>query len=504
MTEASSSQSLNSSPSRSPSPRLAEAAPALAGLLGFALTLYLFYPGFMVWDSTWQLEQAVTGEINNAHPPIMVRLWALTNHVIYGPAGMLVLQAAGYWAGLALIARYITDSAVVRVALIMGFGFFPPMLGILATVWKDSGSLAALLLAVGLLLEARRRRSVAFVWWSLPFVFYALAVRFNNLLTVLPILWWISRSLVRRYQTPSAERRPLLIRVGVLVALLATMVSLAYAINTVGVRRYSYFAAVPLWDLAQVSLRINQLLVPEVAITGKGLDLRRLDSISRSYRCDYNRVKRAGEIAQDIEWTHLTPEDNREIIATWLAAILDHPGAYLDHRLKVTGAMFFDPSFGAQGTRARHNIFGPQTIVAIESFRHSFQFNERPGYSMQKRIFVFSAESVLCRPWLYLVIALPVWIFGWWRRSEEARLASTVASSGLLSVVPLFVLAPSTDFRYSVWLVAATVVSLALIVSCEIRARANSTITLSQQRQRATSRKLGNSAVVDRHYSVRP
>src|SRR3990172_9327868 len=81
-------------------------SPSLAGVFGFAVTLYLFYPGFMNWDSAWQFEQAVTEDVNNAHPPIMMHLWALTNRVLYGPAGMLAMQSAGYWGGLVLTAHY--------------------------------------------------------------------------------------------------------------------------------------------------------------------------------------------------------------------------------------------------------------------------------------------------------------------------------------------------------------------------------------------------------------
>lgn len=444
--------------------------PTIAGLFGFSATLHLFYPGFMSWDSTSQFEQAVTGEINNAHPPIMVYLWASTNRVFYGPAGMLAVQSAAYWAGLVLVACYAARRAAWRAVLVLGIGFFPPLFGILPTLWKDSGSLAALLLASGLILHAHRRRAATPAWLALPFVFYAFAVRFNNALTILPLLWPLSEALVLSRKTIWRGRRHALVCSGVFLGLLSAMLALTLAVNTVGVRRYAYFVAVPLWDLAQISLDTNQLLVPAVAITRPGLDLRRLRWISRPYRCDYRRISRDGRMAQDIEWTHLSQREAREIVGHWLGAIVDHPRAYLGHRWRVAEAALFDPTFGTPRRTAAALVFGEQRLESIRTFALPFEFHARPGHASVKRVLAFCAGTILCRPWLYLLIATAWCILGWRARSEEVRLAGSLASSGLLSVIPLAVIAPSTDFRYFVWLVAAAVIASVIAIARRARA----------------------------------
>jgi len=440
-------------------------SPSLAGLFGFSATLYLFYPGFMSWDSTWQFKQAVTGEINNAHPPIMVYLWAATNRVLYGPAGMLALQSAAYWTGIVLVACYAARRAAWRALLVLGVGFFPPSFGILPTVWKDSGALGALLMMSGLMLHAHRRHAATRAGLALPFAFYAFAVRFNNALTILPLLWRISEAVVQSRTVSWGGRRPWLVCSGIFLGLLSVMLSLTLAVNTFGVRRYPYFVAVPLWDLAQISLETNQLLVPAAAITRPGLDLRRLRWISRPYRCDYRRVPREGRSAQDIEWTHLSPKEAREIVGQWLEAIVDHPHAYLRHRMRVAKAALFDPTFGTPRRTAAALIFGEQRLESIQGFALPFAFYPRPGYASVKRVLAFCAETVLCRPWLYLLIASAWCILGWRSRSEAVRLAGSLASSGLLSVIPLAVIAPSTDFRYFVWLVASAVIATVIAIA---------------------------------------
>ena len=444
-------------------------SPSLAGLFGFSATLYLFYPGFMVWDSTWQLQQAVTGEVNNAHPPIMVYLWVATNRVLYGPAGMLAVQSAAYWTGLVLVACYAARRAAWRALLVLGVGFFPPLFGILATVWKDSGALAALLMVSGLLLHAYRRREATLAWLALPFAFYAFGVRFNNPLTILPLLWRISEAVVLS-RNAWGGRSPALVCSGIFLGLISAMLALTVAVNTVGVRRYAHFVAVPLWDLAQISLETNEMLVPAAAITRPDLDLRRLRAISRPYRCDYRRVWREGKMRQDIEWTHLGQKEAREIVIHWLEAIVDHPGAYLRHRMRVTKAALLDPTLGTPRRTAAALIFGEQRLESIKTFALPFEFHARPGYASVKRVFAFCAGTILCRPWLYLLIATAWCILGWRARSEEMRLAGSLASSGLLSVIPLVVVAPSTDFRYSVWLVATAVIASVIAIARRRRA----------------------------------
>src|SRR5262249_39752551 len=93
------------------------------------------------------------------------------------------------------------------------------------------------------------------------------------------------------------------------------------------------------------------------------------------------------------------------------------------------------------------------------------------------------AETVLCAPWLYLAIALAVWIGAWSRRTEEATLARAVVSSGLLSVAPLFVIAPSPDFRYSVWLIAAALIGGLVLLSGVLRERSAAQAPRSARRR---------------------
>jgi hypothetical protein len=218
------------------------------------------------------------------------------------------------------------------------------------------------------------------------------------------------------------------------------------------VKRYSYFAAVPLWDLAQISLMTDQLLVPDAAIARPGLDLERLRSISRTYRCDYERITVDGKQTQDILWENLSADESREIVASWLAAIVAHPAEYLRHRGRVMVRLLADPE----------PVFVLKSIPMWFSPAF-FEFSPRPGWGAFEWLLGICANSFLCGPWVYGLLACAVWGYSWRDRSDRARLARAISGSGLLSVLPLFVLTPSIDYRYSLWLVAAALISAALL-----------------------------------------
>ncbi len=74
--------------------------------------------------------------------------------------------------------------------------------------------------------------------------------------------------------------------------------------------------------------------------------------------------------------------------------------------------------------------------------------------------------SVLFRPALYLALALVLLGLSLRRREARALLLSALANEAAL-----FVLAPTIDYRYSIWLVVATLLVLAQRVAERLSAR---------------------------------
>src|SRR5713226_937585 len=169
--------------SHSRAPALACAA---AALLGIALTVACFYPGYMSPDSVEQLAQARSGIFTDWHPAMMSFLWRFADKLFPGPFGMLLLNNLLFWPGVATICYRCLGQAAAPVTIALGL--FPAVFGLLSTVWKDVAFGASMVLAVALLLDAQIARSKsALILSSLP-ILYALSVRHNSGPGLLPLM----------------------------------------------------------------------------------------------------------------------------------------------------------------------------------------------------------------------------------------------------------------------------------------------------------------------------
>src|SRR5687767_2684643 len=76
----------------------------LAALFGLAVTVAVFYPGYMSPDSISQLMQGRRGLYSDWHPPVMAWVWGMVDRVVAGAAGMLMLHNVLFWSALAVVA----------------------------------------------------------------------------------------------------------------------------------------------------------------------------------------------------------------------------------------------------------------------------------------------------------------------------------------------------------------------------------------------------------------
>ena len=69
-----------------------------------ATNLAIWFPGESGPDSQSQYAQALAGQFDDWHPPIMARLWSILRLVADGDGSMFCFQLVGYWLGFGLIA----------------------------------------------------------------------------------------------------------------------------------------------------------------------------------------------------------------------------------------------------------------------------------------------------------------------------------------------------------------------------------------------------------------
>lgn len=423
----------------------------LAAAFGCFVTLYLFYPGFMPWDATFQFAQVISGRVENSHPPIMVYVWMLANTLVYGPGGMLILQVAAYWTGLALLATYATRSPWLQVMIVLGVGCFPPLFATIAIILKDGGALAFLLLCSALTLHARARCSKRLTLLALLCAFYASALRTPNLLAVLPLLWLLAEVILPGWKSVAR-------RATVVASIAVVFLAAIHALDTRGVVRLPYRAAVPLWDIAMISLASNQFLIPAYAVNNPELDMQRLRMISRDYRCDVHDPADHEQVTMDLSYRKMSQLEADQLLRDWVHTIIKYPHEYLQHRWHVTNLLFTDPMLKIS--------FLMDSIPGFNLNDFNIRFEARPGYkALNAALWKWSRLTPLFSPWVYLVLAALVLSASFLLRGDAAVSARAIAASGILYVAPLPVIAPSTDFRYSIWLVAASVIAAVLLAT---------------------------------------
>jgi hypothetical protein len=418
------------------------------------------YPGYMSADSVLQLVQARTGVFGLGHPPLMGVLWAICDAIVTGPFGMLVLQVTCFVAGSYLLLRQAMSERVAA-AVTLAICWFPPVLAVLAVIWKDTQMTAYLVLGIALLTSPRRGVRLG----GLALLSLATAMRYNALaITFVPVVLLFVWNPAQRW----FARYPLALVAWVVITITPTVINDALVTR----RAYLWHDSVALFDLTG-TLRYAQDL-PDAAIVGElaGTPLHVTSEIQAAARATppppYAASYGTGTYTPALWATtfHVfeppsTMDQRDAIAAAWKRFVPSHLGAYLTYRWHVfrevihlgdrhiPSAVYasFTDSLDRTGSAARigHNAVSSH----LQRWLHTAMS--------------WIASSWLFRPWIYLALSLILLPL-----CRDRRLLALLLS-GLANEAALFVLAPTVDYRYSIWLVVATLLSLAWVIS---RARA--------------------------------
>ncbi|MFY9697508.1 MAG: hypothetical protein WAK34_04150, partial [Rhodoplanes sp.] len=131
---------------------------ALAGF-GFALTLYVFYPGVMTYDALYVYKAIAEGRVGDWQSPVMTALWAAVDPIAPGAGSMLLLTAALYWLGFGLVGITLARRAPWLGVVAVLLAFAPPAFMFLGVIWRDMLFASVWLCAAALVFAAATARS---------------------------------------------------------------------------------------------------------------------------------------------------------------------------------------------------------------------------------------------------------------------------------------------------------------------------------------------------------
>ena len=311
--------------------RFAGTRPAIAAILAWAagLTLILsFWPGIMVWDSGRQYTQALSGQFDDWHPPLMEGIWRLFIPLMPGPAPMLILQLGLYSAALAFLTyRTWRQGHGHRAAWLAATGLFPPTLLLMATVIKDALMAAILLAAFALLCHFRDTGNRLSRVIGAGLILIAACLRFNAFLAGLPLL------LMAMPAGWTGHRGKHRIRAALTIAGAAALLLLAMPVanRLLGAKRSGVELSLVIFDLGGITAHGGGNAFPPLAIknpiaVNQSCYLaERWDSYS--WWVDPVCPIRFVTVRSAFTGQHVNPE------LFWIEAIAAHPLAYAAHRL---------------------------------------------------------------------------------------------------------------------------------------------------------------------------
>jgi len=405
-----------------------------AALACAALWLVVLHPGFMSPDSADQLRQARRGIVADWHAPLLTFLWIATERLVTGPFGMLILQTAAFWTGLALLAKRIAAPVAPKIAFLVGLALAPPIVTLAGAIWKDVLMVSLVTLAFGV---ADRR--VAF--W--PVALLATMSRHNAIAAVaVAVLLHFSPEGVTR----QGLRRAL--------AASAVLLVLSLAFNFAVVDRRTYPMQVfLLGDL--IGIAVTTSAVPEI----DPCNLKQGQAPPR-------RAVQRGDpkiVAADVaNRTQLKPcmqegagAASRTLVEQWIALVFQHPTAYARVRAKLSYRLLgFDET--------PFNFTLPRSTYDPVAMRIEPQVPPTPLQEWLGAQIWSLRDSAMFRPWIYGVLGIAACGVAAARRR---RWPCFIALSGLACELGLFFVAPAPEYRYSSWMIASALIASAWLAA---------------------------------------
>ncbi len=421
--------------------------------IGFALTMWAYYPGMTSGDALASLNEGRTGIIYDQNSPLMSFLWGTLDQIVAGPGLMLILQVGIFWTAAAILWEAIyRESLGLGLAAVL-FPFMPQILSQLPMIWKDIGMAVTLFMSVALIFLANKTKNPVALLISPIFLFYGLAARLNALPAVLPIAIWTGFVASSVF---GLGKRPLIstaIGVSYCIAVL-TAVYVVQASITDG--RTSYpIQFVLLYDLAAISLANGEARFPKYVVENKNFSM---EKVSENYR-----PTTVGELVYGDESSPglpplavvEDPEKIAELRGVWRKQVIANPMAYLRHRMNVFAELiglgrsvsfqYWDLDFSRNPPEFAIERTSVGTVLS-----GYFRLFQRPV--MQTFFFRAIVWIVACVGVVYLSLRS--------RLRGDWSFVFVLAMSSLLYVLAYFFTAPAADFRYVFWPAIASAVAV--------------------------------------------
>jgi hypothetical protein len=417
-----------------PETKLAPLLIAAMTAMGFALTLYVFYPGVMTFDALYIYKDMAKGFFGDWQSPVMIVLWSLVDPIAPGTGSILLLTVTLYWLAFGVVALTIARRSPWLALMLPLLALSPPAFVFVGIIWRD------VLFAIAWLLAAAFVFAVADRGWKLRVPVQAIGIGLlafgvllrPNALAAAPIL-----AAYILWPAHFPWKRAAILYVPAALGLFGLVQVVYY--DVLGATRQQPLHPIMVFDLGGISHFAKKNMFPG------------------SWTADETALITHGcyqPIAWDIYWTqepclfvmeHLEREKlfaSPALTDAWKRAIVSHPTAYLQHRATFMW-MFLT---GANLTMWTRDLDDTSKII----------FADNPRLMALKALHDALKPTPLFRTGTWLLLNAAVWLFAWRRRDmPTGAFALGVCGSAIVYMMTFLAVGVATDFRYAYWAVLA-------------------------------------------------
>ena len=444
---------------------------------GFALTVLVFYPGYMTNDAAYVYQFMREWRFGDWQSPLMSMLWRLVDPIAPGPGSMFLVIATLYWLGFAVVALTLARRSATLGRIVPLLALVPPAFMLVGMIWRDVLFAVVWLVAAALVYANAKRSgnerapaavaSLSPAGRGSPAVPQSQAV-FNRVVrwsvAAVPLILigfgvllrptsFVAAPLIAAYAiwpTRFDWKRAAILFVPALALGYALILVVYYVI--IDAKREHPLHSVFVFDLGGIThfTGENQFPVSWSAeesrlLTTSCYNPDRWDSYWTTEPCRFvmARLERPNDLLFG------TPR----LTATWARAVTAHPLAYLRHRLTYFSTFLFDPDtltlelYDADDpakTPLAQNRYFKALLAVHDTLKGSVLF--RPGF------------------WLVLA-ALICGMAARARATPAGAFAIGVASSAIVYLMTFLLVGVAADFRYGYWCVLASLVAGAALFS---------------------------------------
>jgi len=393
---------------------------------------YVFYPGFMSYDTLHALRGARYGVTDSIWPPMVSYVWQMVDYISLNPSAMHFAQVFLLLSCIFFTSSLLTQKVKYSIILLMLYLMIPVILGTLAVIWKDvlmASFFTSSFLMTLLLQKAKDKKIIIFLSFIIfLLLFLGTCSRHNAILGGVPLIFYFSFVLLSKFFLD--KKYILLTSVISGIIILGVIFTLKTQLDRFSLPEFKklnnstdiFISTVRVLDIAGASICLEKNLFKDIS------PILTTDEIKNSY--DPRHINLSKEILKII------PASDDRINQIWIKTALTYPICFLYNKTQLTKYLL------GMNSGAQFLITDP-SIIENE---FNYKLTESKLRNRVVSYIVNSSKLFFFKPWFLYMIAVFIIIYMIKIKYFSLPLI-TLFTSGLMYLSGLIVFGNAADAR---------------------------------------------------------